>query len=87
MEVEVRKKRPWLAAFLNFFLWGVGYVYAGKKKVFGAGLLLAEILEHLPILFLGIAWFTAVPGILYPLGHTIISIVLAADVYSDVKAE
>lgn len=85
MGIEVREKNAWIAAFLNFVLWGIGYIYLGKKKGFGAGLLLAEILEHMPILFLGIAWFTVLPGVLYPIGHTLISITLAADAYSETK--
>jgi hypothetical protein len=31
-------KNPWVAALLNFIFMGAGYLYAGKRKVFGAGL-------------------------------------------------
>ncbi len=34
------KKNPWLAATLNFLLPGLGYIYAGRRAVFGAGLIL-----------------------------------------------
>ena len=26
-------KKPWLAALLNFVLWGLGYLYVGKKRI------------------------------------------------------
>jgi hypothetical protein len=32
-------KSPWLAAFLNFAVWGSGYLYMGHRRVLGAGLL------------------------------------------------
>jgi hypothetical protein len=40
-------KKPWLAALLNFFLYGAGYVYLGKKKGFGLALILAWILVRI----------------------------------------
>jgi len=35
---NLRYKRPWLAAILNFFFWGIGYLYLKKKT--GMGVLL-----------------------------------------------
>jgi hypothetical protein len=35
------KKNPWIAAILNFFLYGAGYVYNGKSKGLGLALILA----------------------------------------------
>jgi hypothetical protein len=37
----VHYKRPWLAALLNFFIWGLGYLYVNKKK--GLGIMLIAI--------------------------------------------
>lgn len=34
----LERKSPWLAAFLNV-MWGLGYLYAGKKKLVGVSLL------------------------------------------------
>jgi hypothetical protein len=31
-------KNPWIAGLLNFIFMGAGYLYAGKRRVFGAGL-------------------------------------------------
>ena len=72
-----------IAALLNFVFWGFGYLYLGKRKAFGAGMFIVEILEHAPILFLGLGNFWAMPLILYPISHTLISILLAYDVYKE----
>ena len=40
-------KKPWLAALLNFLFYGAGYVYLGKKKGFGIGLIIAWILVRI----------------------------------------
>lgn len=39
-------KNPWIAAILNFILYGLGYVYVGKRVVFGVGLLLSSIILY-----------------------------------------
>jgi len=36
-------KNPWVAAFLNFILNGLGYVYNGKRVFFGVLLIFAEL--------------------------------------------
>jgi hypothetical protein len=40
------KKKPWLAALLNIVLSGSGYIYNGKRVLFGSLLLLAEVLGY-----------------------------------------
>lgn len=37
------KKNPWIAAILNFFLLGPGYIYNGKRKMLGIGFTLSAI--------------------------------------------
>ncbi len=37
-------KNKWIAAIMNFFLLGPGYIYNGKRIVFGIGLTIAAIL-------------------------------------------
>jgi hypothetical protein len=37
-------KNPWIAALLNLFLFGAGYVYNGRRKGLGFALILAWIL-------------------------------------------
>jgi len=41
------KKNPAIAALLNFFVWGLGYIYAERRVVFGALLVISEILSYL----------------------------------------
>ena len=36
-------KRPWIAAVLNFFFMGLGYLYTGKRPLLGAGLTIAAL--------------------------------------------
>jgi hypothetical protein len=36
----LRRRNPWAAAFLNFFMWGMGYLYAGRRLFLGAALFL-----------------------------------------------
>jgi hypothetical protein len=40
LKEALRRRNPWLAAFLNFFIWGAGFVYAGRRLFLGASLLL-----------------------------------------------
>ncbi|MBI4174293.1 MAG: hypothetical protein HY517_01500 [Candidatus Aenigmarchaeota archaeon] len=37
------KKNPWLAAVLNFLLYGLGYIYNGKRVGLGILLLVADL--------------------------------------------
>lgn len=41
-------KHPWLAALLNFIIPGAGYLYLGKRKVFGTLLVAATLLVLVP---------------------------------------
>lgn len=35
---EARHRRPWFAAVLNFFAWGLGYLYIGRRRLLGFAL-------------------------------------------------
>ncbi|MHB8874455.1 MAG: hypothetical protein ACYC8T_12275 [Myxococcaceae bacterium] len=37
-------KKPWLAALLNFFFMGPGYIYNGRRALLGVGWTVAAIL-------------------------------------------
>ena len=37
-------KNPWIAAILNLFLFGGGYIYNGKRKGLGVALILAWVI-------------------------------------------
>lgn len=85
---EVKKERhvdPTAAAVLNFILWGTGYLYIGKRLLFGIGLLFAMILMHSVILIVGIRWYISIQGLVLIIAHLIFSLVFAYDAHSDAK--
>jgi len=41
----MKRKNPWIAALLNILFLGLGYLYNGKRKIFGWLLLASEILS------------------------------------------
>lgn len=45
-------KSPWLAAFLNFVVWGLGYIYIRHRMVLGGGLAIVSILNFLILISL-----------------------------------
>ena len=58
-------KRPWLAAVLNFFFMGPGYIYNGKRALLGVGWTIAAIVltavEQGPLFAGGVSLQTASP--------------------------
>jgi hypothetical protein len=51
MESEtLQTKSPWMAAFMNFVVWGSGYVYIRHRMVLGVGLVLVMIFNVLILL-------------------------------------
>lgn len=71
-------KNPFTAAIINFFFWGLGYVYFGKRIIFGRLVFLGFFFVHLP-LFYGANWLET-PGIFTFAGHLAISLAFALDV-------
>ena len=78
-------KKPWLAALLNIILSGTGYLYVGKRKLFGFLLLLGE--------FLAVVWiFTDFSVALELMSNVWLNMAgllwitaLAVDAYNDAK--
>ncbi len=79
-------KKPWLAALLNVIFSGLGYLYVGKRKLFGVLLILSEILAFVWLFTDPVAWqvmenvWIALTGILFVIG-------LAIDAYNDAKSK
>ena len=48
-------KNPWIAAVLNVLIAGLGYVYIGKRVVFGALLIVSEFVAYI--------WFFSTPEV------------------------
>jgi hypothetical protein len=76
-------KSKGLAAILNFIVWGLGYLYTGKRTVLGLGLLIGYIFVHLIIFYIEIQQWLTQPHIYTMVGMTIISLALAYDVYKE----
>ena len=73
--IKEREKSQWLAFFLNFFLWGSGYIYLKKRHTLGVGLLVTEILMHISWIYLGFNAIFGIPGIYNSIGMLILSLV------------
>lgn len=79
-----KRKNPWLAAVLNFIFFGVGYIYNGKRIVFGILLTILAIVSYIwcftdPVmenyLYNPLAWAVSI----------IFLFALAFDAYQDAK--
>ncbi len=80
-------KKPWLAALLNFFIWGPGYLYLRKRVLFGYLVLASEVCLiiwwtlpgnwELLESTIGYGWFL--------LWSTILAIAFAIDAYNTAK--
>jgi hypothetical protein len=79
---DLIKRNPLVAALINFFFWGGDYIYLGKRTTFGYGLLLVEILEHNPLLVLGLGIITKYPYYFYVIGHLLLCTLFAWDAYN-----
>ena len=78
-------KNPWIAAILNLFLFGGGYLYNGKRKGLGVALILAWILirwGEISIYLTGLVtakWFILFTGLV------VLMFSLATDAYREAK--
>lgn len=73
-------KSQWIAAILNFFIWGLGYLYLGKRINFGIMLIIGEILS---VAFMPrLDTFTAIKLFLSQLpAFILVSVAFAYDAY------
>jgi hypothetical protein len=81
-------RSPWFAAFLNFVIWGSGYVYIGHRMVLGIGLVIVFVLNFLilislpeTILLQGSELFSLWLSFIW----IALSFLFAADVYRETK--
>ena len=86
MNESEKSKNPYVAAILNIFIWGLGYLYNGKRKVLGVGLIVVEIIWHIPWLLLGVVAVFGFPYIYSSIAMIVLSIVLAYDAYKETKS-
>jgi hypothetical protein len=81
------KKNPVVAAILNFFLFGGGTVYVGKRKGLGLALIVGGTAAQIVEIKASPAFDNAIPGT-WPFllgGLVIMKLALAADGYREAK--
>ncbi|MGV8171934.1 MAG: hypothetical protein ACP5OA_04545 [Candidatus Woesearchaeota archaeon] len=78
-------KRPWLAALLNIFIWGLGYLYVGRRKTLGTILFLTQLFIFVGRLVTPGNFTTTFEGASYGVMIVIISATLGVDAYSQAR--
>lgn len=78
-QVPVQRKSPIIAALLSFFLFGIGYLYLGTKKILGIPTILFVVI--ILIVYVGLGFFT------FGLLGFVVGIILAYDSYVKAKGE
>ena len=80
-------KNPWLAAFLNFALFGGGTFYIGKRRLFGALMTVGGTAAQVVEISVSPAGSNAIPE-LWPFllgGLVVMKLTLAADGYREAR--
>ena len=78
-------KNPWLAAILNLFLFGGGYIYNGKRKGVGIALVLAWVVIRYGEISIFLTKLVFNDWIVLFLGLVILMFSLATDAYNEAK--
>lgn len=79
----MQSKNPFVASILNFFFWGTGYIYCGKKHIFGYLVFVAFLFVHLPLFYS--LKRTEPPDIFTFVGHLVLSAAFAFDALKPAK--
>lgn len=79
-------KKPWIAALLNLFLFGGGYLYNGKRKTLGLALIMAWILIRWGEIAIYLTNLVFDKWLILFSGLVILMVSLAADAYKEAKA-
>ncbi|MBI4170949.1 MAG: hypothetical protein HY514_04590 [Candidatus Aenigmarchaeota archaeon] len=77
-----KRKNPWIAAILNFILWGLGYLYNGKRLALGLLLLIGDMMQNIIWLFVGADLPLMLAAVI---SFVLISIGLAYDAFKEAK--
>jgi hypothetical protein len=77
------RRSAWLAAILNFFFWGLGYVYAGRRLLLGLSYM-ACVLMAITATGMATSNLSKAVGLLV-MAWLLLSSALAYDAYKDVK--
>ena len=78
-------KNPWVAAVLNLFFFGGGYLYNGKRKVLGLALIVAWILIRYGEITIFLTNLVFEKWLVLFTGLVVIMFSLASDAYREAK--
>jgi len=79
-------KNPWIAAILNLFLFGGGYLYNGKRKGLGVALILAWIVIRWGEISIFLTNLVFEKWLVLFVGLVILMLSLAADAFMEARA-
>ena len=80
------KKNPWIAAILNLFLFGGGYIYNGKRIGLGIALVLAWILIRWGEIIIFLTNLVFEKWLILFTGLIVLMFSLAADAFREARA-
>lgn len=87
-KARTARPKPWVAAVLNFLIWGTGYIYNRKRAGFGTLISIGFILSIASLLFMP-ELVLSDSGILYDainvLAYLLMSVAFAMDAYKEAK--
>jgi hypothetical protein len=78
-------KNPWIAAILNLFLFGAGYIYNGKRKGLGVALILAWVLIRYGEITIYLTNLVFKDWLVLFTGLIVLMFSLATDAYNEAK--
>jgi hypothetical protein len=79
-------KNPWLAAFLNLFLFGGGYIYNGRRVGLGWALVLAVVLIRWGEIAIYLTGLVTDKWLLLMAGLVVMQFSLATDAYQEARS-
>jgi hypothetical protein len=78
-------KNPWIAAILNLFLFGGGYIYNGRRKGLGVALILAWVLIRYGEITIYLTGLVFCKWLVLFSGLVVFMFSLATDAYKEAK--
>ena len=81
----MKNKKPWLAAILNFSLWGLGYLYLGKKKKFAVILIIGSLIMFPNFFYDPGPAMNVIINLSGKISSIIISVAFAYDAYKEAE--
>lgn len=80
------KKNPWIAAILNFIIFGTGYIYNGKRKGYGIALALGWVVVRTADIRFFLAGGAQCTWFILMAGLAVFQFTFAIDGYHEAKA-